>query len=134
MWPLCLYQKLYLTTIKQRKSLSTPCHILSRWVLLCCLSFTLQTDFPLNLVSCLQHTYTDLCSNVSGNFTDLLVYVIIMGGYQAYNIYAQYKLFSFNWDSLYARLNSHYEVWSYKIMKQKDLSIELEIILERTCY
>ena len=27
----------------------------------------------------------------------------------------------FNWDSLYARLNSHYKAWSYKKNKQKDL-------------
>ena len=25
--------------------------------------------------------------------------------------------FFFNWDSLYARLNSHYEAWSYKKKK-----------------
>ena len=26
----------------------------------------------------------------------------------------QHQLFFFNWDSLHARLNSHYEAWSYK--------------------
>ena len=25
----------------------------------------------------------------------------------------------FNWDSLHARLNSHYDAWSYKKKKQK---------------
>ena len=28
-------------------------------------------------------------------------------------------LFFFNWDSLHARLNSHYEAWSYKKKKHK---------------
>ena len=27
--------------------------------------------------------------------------------------------FFFNWDSLHARLNSHYEAWSYKKKKKK---------------
>ena len=30
------------------------------------------------------------------------------------------KIF-FNWDSLHARLNSHYEVWTYKKMKRKKI-------------
>ena len=38
----------------------------------------------------------------------------------------------FNWDSLHAKLNSHYEAWSYKKKKhKKDYSIQ-EICLERT--
>ena len=38
----------------------------------------------------------------------------------------------FNWDSLHARLNSHYEAWSYKKKKhKKDYSIQ-EICLEKT--
>ena len=38
----------------------------------------------------------------------------------------------FNWDSLHARLNSHYEAWSYKEKKhKKDYSIQ-ETCLERT--
>ena len=37
-----------------------------------------------------------------------------------------------NWDSFHARLNSHYEAWSYKKKKhKKDYSIQ-EIYLERT--
>ena len=36
-----------------------------------------------------------------------------------------FSLFSFNrffyWDSLHARLNSHYEVWSYKKKKYKKI-------------
>ena len=42
------------------------------------------------------------------------------------------KHFCFNWDSLHARLNSHYEAWSYKKKKhKKDYSIQ-EICLEKT--
>ena len=38
----------------------------------------------------------------------------------------------FNWDPLHAKLNNHYEAWSYKEKKhKKDYSI-LEICLERT--
>ena len=41
--------------------------------------------------------------------------------------------FFFNWYSLHVRLNSHYEVWSYKKKKhKKDYSIQ-EICLERMC-
>ena len=29
------------------------------------------------------------------------------------------KLIFFNWDSLHAKLNSHYEAWSYKKKKHK---------------
>ena len=37
-----------------------------------------------------------------------------------------------NWDSLQARVNSHYKAWSYKKKKQqKDYGIQ-EICLERT--
>ena len=39
--------------------------------------------------------------------------------------------FFFNWDSLHARLNSHYKAWSYKKKKQKDQRMQ-EISLERT--
>ena len=40
--------------------------------------------------------------------------------------------FFFNWDSLYARLNSHYEAWSYKKGSTKiDYRIQ-KICLERT--
>ena len=42
------------------------------------------------------------------------------------------NFFFLNWDSLHARLNSHYEAWSYKKKKhKKDYSIQ-EICLERT--
>ena len=34
------------------------------------------------------------------------------------------KLF-FNWDSLHARLNSHYEAWSYKKKKHKKIKGEM---------
>ena len=30
-------------------------------------------------------------------------------------------LFFFNWDSLHARLNSHYKAWSYKKKKHKKI-------------
>ena len=30
-----------------------------------------------------------------------------------------FKIFFLNWDSLHARLNSHYEAWSYKKKKHK---------------
>ena len=30
--------------------------------------------------------------------------------------------FFFNWDSLHARLNSHYEAWSYKKKKRKKIT------------
>ena len=29
----------------------------------------------------------------------------------------------FNWDSLHARLNSHYESWSYKTKKHKEIKV-----------
>ena len=32
-----------------------------------------------------------------------------------------YLLFFFNWDSLHARLNSHYKAWSYKKKKHKKI-------------
>ena len=31
------------------------------------------------------------------------------------------RVFFFNWDSLHARLNSHYEGWSYKKKKHKKI-------------
>ena len=33
------------------------------------------------------------------------------------------KDFFFNWDSLHARLNSHYEAWSYKKKKHKKIRV-----------
>ena len=40
--------------------------------------------------------------------------------------------FFFNWDSLHARLNSHYEAWSYKKKKHtKEYRLQ-KICLERT--
>ena len=34
---------------------------------------------------------------------------------------SEYAILFFNWDSLHARLNSHYEAWSYKKKEaQKD--------------
>ena len=39
--------------------------------------------------------------------------------------------FFFNWDSPHARLNSHYEAWSYKKKNKKDYRIQ-KICLERT--
>ena len=42
------------------------------------------------------------------------------------------NFFFFNWDSLHARLNSHYEAWSYKKRStKKDYRIQ-KICLERT--
>ena len=38
----------------------------------------------------------------------------------------------FNWDSLHARLNSHYKAWSYKKKKHKKSCSIQEIYLERT--
>ena len=32
-----------------------------------------------------------------------------------------FLLFVFNWDSLHARVNSHYEAWSYKKKKYKKI-------------
>ena len=37
----------------------------------------------------------------------------------------------FNWNSLHARLNNHYEAWSYK-KKKKNIKIIEENYLERT--
>ena len=34
--------------------------------------------------------------------------------------------FFFNWDSLHARLNSHFEAWSYKKKKHKNIKISNE--------
>ena len=46
--------------------------------------------------------------------------------------YLQRDNFLLNWDSLHARLNSHYEAWSYKKKKhKKDYGIQ-KICLERT--
>ena len=45
----------------------------------------------------------------------------------------RFKQIFFNWDSLHARLNSHYEAWSYKKKKHKKrLQHIQEICLERT--
>ena len=33
--------------------------------------------------------------------------------------HGNYDVTTFNWDSLHARLNSHYEAWSYKKKKKK---------------
>ena len=41
-------------------------------------------------------------------------------------------VFFFNWDSLHARLNSHYEAWGYKKKKHKQVKIIQEICLERS--
>ena len=38
----------------------------------------------------------------------------------AWWLWKRWKVF-FNWDSLHARLNSHYEVWSYKKKKHKKI-------------
>ena len=40
--------------------------------------------------------------------------------------------FFFNWDSLHARLNWHYEAWSYKKKKRKKIKSIQKICLERT--
>ena len=42
---------------------------------------------------------------------------------QAKNVYLKLYLefFFFNWDSLYARPNSHYKAWSYKKKKHKKI-------------
>ena len=32
-------------------------------------------------------------------------------------------IFFLNWDSLHARLNSHYESWSYKTKKHKEIKV-----------
>ena len=40
--------------------------------------------------------------------------------------------FFFNWDSLHARLNSHYEAWSYKKKSAKKITRIKKICLERT--
>ena len=34
----------------------------------------------------------------------------------------------FHWDSLHARLNSHYEAWSYKEKKHKKKNLQLEMM------
>ena len=39
--------------------------------------------------------------------------------------------FFFNWDSLHARLNSHYKAWSYKKKHKKDYRLQ-KICLEKT--
>ena len=38
-----------------------------------------------------------------------------------YILQIQRKKLFFNWDSLYARLNSHYKAWSYKKKKHKKI-------------
>ena len=43
---------------------------------------------------------------------------------QSFGKFCSYDLrmkFFFNWDSLHARLNSHYEAWSYKKKKHKKI-------------
>ena len=51
---------------------------------------------------------------------------------QPLNVSSFFFLFFFNWDSLHARLNSHYEAWSYKKRsRKKDYRIQ-KICLERT--
>ena len=40
-------------------------------------------------------------------------------------------VFCFNWDSLHARLNSHYEAWSDKKRSTKKITVQ-KICLERT--
>ena len=34
----------------------------------------------------------------------------------------------FNWDSLHARLNSHYEAWSYKKKKHKKITAHMKSV------
>ena len=36
-------------------------------------------------------------------------------------VMTMFSKFFFNWDSLYAMLNSHYKVWSYKNKKNKKI-------------
>ena len=50
----------------------------------------------------------------------------------------EYRAFSsiFFWDSLHARLNSHYEVWIYKKKRNKNLEkslYHLEMVTEKSC-
>ena len=42
--------------------------------------------------------------------------MVLLSGINNFNRYFVKKnfFFFFNWDSLHARLNSHYEAWSYK--------------------
>ena len=40
----------------------------------------------------------------------------------------KWKRFFFNWDSLHARLNSHYEAWSYKKKKYKKIKTYRESV------
>ena len=36
-------------------------------------------------------------------------------------MYIKQAVFFFNWDSLHARLNSHYKAWTYKEKKNKKI-------------
>ena len=40
---------------------------------------------------------------------------------KAFHMHANGNIFFLNWDSLYARLNSHCEAWSYKKKKHKKI-------------
>ena len=39
---------------------------------------------------------------------------------------------SFNWDSLHARLNSHYKAWTYKKKKHKKINTYRKSVLKNT--
>ena len=47
-------------------------------------------------------------------------------GYTFFLCYLHFYNFSFNWDSLHARLHSHYKAWSYKKKKHKNIRVHRE--------
>ena len=47
---------------------------------------------------------------------------------KAFHMHVKEKIFFLNWDSLYARLNSHYEAWSYKKKKHKKIKAYMKSV------
>ena len=47
--------------------------------------------------------------------------IVILFPKNGNEIFAQFFLYIYNWDSLHARLTSHYEAWSHKKNKHKKI-------------
>ena len=53
---------------------------------------------------------------------DCILVVVLKNGELELSFILAEPLFLFNWDSLHARLNSHYEAWSYKKRSTKKIT------------
>ena len=51
-----------------------------------------------------------------------VIQVLCLMKHQKVSTASSFFLFFFNWDSLHAKLNSHYEAWSYKKKKHKKVT------------